>query len=629
MALNRVVVQASRFTRESMSPWVIMGDNPFKCPDKKTTMQNTPGDTVRPWITQYASVGIEAELKLPAHASLPAFADDACKRWSKESRAKAAFTCVVPNGMNGSLGFDQVRTLSDAFAAYLRHHLGLQAGDRVAVQLPNGLAYPVVALGILKAGCVLVNTNPLYTVHEMVHQFNDAGAKALVLVDMFADKLPEVLAQTPVQHVVLAGVPEFFPAIPQAIIRGVQKIWSRVLPPVTVPHARLQTALTQGRQALQQAGHSDTRHLWGETGHHNLALLQYTGGTTGVSKGAMLSHGNLLHNVEQMLAMGSTHMKPGEECVLTALPLYHIFAFTANLLGFLAIGAHNILIPSPRPVQNLQRAVENYPITWMTGVNTLYNGLLNEEWFVAYPPKRLKASIAGGTALHSAVAQRWRDVTQTPIAEGYGLTESSPVVSFNPLQGAPRTGSIGIPTPGTDIRLVTDQGTDAAPGEPGEIWVHGPQVMQGYWNRPEESAEVLHDGWLATGDVAVIDADGYLKIVDRKKDLIIVSGFNVYPNEVEDVIAQMDAVLEVAVIGVPDDKTGEAVRAYVVHNPEHSGPLEPEAVVSHCRQSLAAYKVPKSVVIREELPKSAIGKVLRKNLKAEVKAALQTGAQAH
>jgi len=293
------------------------------------------------------------------------------------------------------------------------------------------------------------------------------------------------------------------------------------------------------------------------------------------------------------------------------------------LLEFLAIDAQNILIPSPRPVQNLQRAVENYPITWMTGVNTLYNGLLNEEWFVAYPPRKLKASIAGGTSLHGAVAKRWREVTQTPIAEGYGLTETSPVVSFNPLHGEPRLGSIGIPAPGTDIRLVGEDGQDVSAGQAGEIYVRGPQVMQGYWHQPAETAAVLHDGWLATGDVAEMDEKGFMHIVDRKKDMILVSGFNVYPNEIEDVIAQMDAVLEVAVVGTPDDKTGEAVRAYVVHNPEHEGALQPEAVIAHCRKFLAAYKVPKSIVIREELPKTAVGKVLRKDLKAEVKAEWQ------
>jgi long-chain acyl-CoA synthetase len=456
----------------------------------------------------------------------------------------------------------------------------------------------------------------LYTVHEMVHQFNNCQAKALVVVDMFADKLPEVLAQTGVQHIVLAGVPEFFPVIPRGIIRGVQKVWSKVLPTVTVPHIRLQAALALGRASLAQ---QPAKNYWQDLQPQDLALLQYTGGTTGVSKGAMISHGNLLSNVQQMLAMGATHMSLGKECVLTALPLYHIFAFTANLLGFLSIGAHNILVPSPRPVQNLQRAVENYPLTWMTGVNTLFNGLLNEEWFLAYPPQHLKASIAGGTALHSAVAQRWREVTGTPIAEGYGLTETSPVVSFNPLSGEPRLGSIGIPAPGTDVRLVSENGQDVPTGEPGEIWVRGPQVMQGYWQNEAETAQVMQNAWFATGDIGVMDTEGFFRIVDRKKDMVLVSGFNVYPNEVEDVIAQMDAVLEVAVVGTPDDRTGEAVRAYVVPNPDHAGQLRTEDVLAHCKQHLAAYKRPSSVVLRDELPKSPIGKVLRKDLKAEVK----------
>ena len=568
----------------------------------------------------YAQVGIVPDLPAPTHRNLAHMVHEHCTRWATESSAKAAFTCVVPNGMNGSLSFAQVDALSDAFAGYLRGTLGLARGDRVAVQLPNSLSYPVVAFGVLKAGCVLVNTNPLYTTTEMVHQFNNCQAKVLVMVDMFADKLPQVLAETGVKHVVLAGVPEFFPAVPRAIIRGVQKVWNKVLPPVTVPHVRLQAALAQGRATLAQRPASA---YWQDIEPHELALLQYTGGTTGVSKGAMISHANLLNNVQQMLAMGATHMAPGKECVLTALPLYHVFAFTANLLGFLAIGAHNILVPSPRPVQNLQRAVENYPLTWMTGVNTLFNGLLNEEWFLAYPPKHLKASIAGGTALHSAVANRWREVTRTPIAEGYGLTETSPVVSFNPLSGEPRVGSIGIPAPGTDVRLVDEAGQDVAHGQPGEIWVRGPQVMQGYWQNEAETALVMHDGWFATGDVAVMDESGFLRIVDRKKDMVLVSGFNVYPNEVEDVIAQMPAVLEVAVVGTPDARTGEAVRAYVVPNPDHAGELRAEDVMAHCKQYLAAYKRPTSVLLRDELPKSPIGKVLRKDLKTEVKREFQ------
>ena len=570
----------------------------------------------QPWRAAYAAAGIVAELPAPAFSSLGAMIQASCQRFGPQ----IAYTCVVPNGMNGSLTYSQVAEASDAFAAYLRLVLKLEPGARVAVQMPNSLGYPVAAFGILKAGCVLVNTNPLYTEHEMRHQFTDAGIAALVVIDMFADKLPAMVRETSLKHIVVVSVSEFFPAIPNAVVRAVQKIWSRVLPPIEVPHVRLAAALTQGRQALGGAGAGEPGRFWQDIKPGDTAALQYTGGTTGVPKGAVLSHGNLLANVQQMLAMGATHMVPGKECVLTALPLYHIFAFTANLLGFLSIGARNILIPSPRPVQNLQRAVENYPVTWITGVNTLFNAMLNEEWFLAYPPKHLKASIAGGTALHSAVAKRWAEVTKTPIAEGYGLTETSPVVSFNPLTDNAQLGSIGIPAPGTDIRLTDDAGADVASGQPGEIWVRGPQVMQGYWNKPDETAAIMRDGWLATGDVAVMDEAGFMRIVDRKKDLILVSGFNVYPNEVEDVIAQMDAVLEVAVVGIPDGQSGEAVRAYVVPNPEHAKPLEAADVIAHCRTHLTGYKLPKSVVLREELPKTPVGKVLRKDLKAEVKA---------
>ncbi len=582
---------------------------------------HSPSPADRPWLASYREAGIVTELPPLLHASLAAMVHERCQYFAAQNPKRPAFTCVAPNGMNGSLSFAEVDALSDAFAAYLRQVLGLQAGDRVAVQLPNSLSYPVVAFGVFKAACVLVNTNPLYTEAEMVHQFNDANVRALVLVDMFAHKLPGVLQKTGLKHVVLAGVPEFFPVIPRAIIRLVQKVWYKTLPPVTVPHLRLRDALAQGQATLAK---TPARTYWQDLTPDQLALLQYTGGTTGVSKGTMLSHSNLLRNVQQIRAMGASHIEDGRECVLTALPLYHIFAFTTNLLGFIASGARNILIPNPRPVQNLQRAVENYPLTWITGVNTLFNGLLNEEWFVAYPPRKLKASIAGGAALHAAVGKRWREVTGTPIAEGYGLTETAPVVSFNPLQGKQREG-IGIPAPGTELRLVDDNGRDVADGGPGEIWIRGPQVMLGYWNSPAETALMLHDGWLASGDVAVMDADGFLRIVDRKKDVILVSGFNVYPNEIEDVIAQLDSVQEAAVIGVPDEHSGEVVRAYVVPHPAHADNFDVQAVLAHCKTMLTGYKVPKSVLIRTELPKSPIGKVLRKNLKAEVRAAVQAG----
>jgi long-chain acyl-CoA synthetase len=464
----------------------------------------------------------------------------------------------------------------------------------------------------------LVNTNPLYTTSEMIHQFKDSGAKLLVIVDMFANKLTEVVPQTNIQHVVLAGVSEMFPAVPNMIVRGVQKIWSKTLPPVpqlSVPVTRLKAALAAGAGKLS----TDKIKSWRQgIGHSDLAVLQYTGGTTGLSKGAMLTHANLLANTDQVLAMGKSHMG-ADECVLTALPLYHIFAFTANLLAFTDLGGRNILIPNPRPVQNLQRAIENYPITWITGVNTLFNGLMNEEWFTAFPPKQLKAAIAGGAALHRAVAERWEAVTSTRIAEGYGLTECAPVVTFNPLNGAAKAESIGIPVPGTDVRLVDDMGQAVAAGEPGELIVRGPQTMPSYWQRPEDTAAVLKENWLFTGDVAVMDSSGYFKIVDRKKDLVLVSGFNVYPNEIEDVLATMEAVMEAAVVGIPDTKTGETLRAYVVKNPGYNGELTAEAVLAHCRLQLTDYKIPKSIVFRDELPKSPIGKILRKNLKAEIK----------
>ncbi len=577
------------------------------------TTAASPYDS-KPWAAAYGTA-IEPNLPAPRFQNLAHMVHSACERFAKQT----AFTAVVPNGMNGSLNYAQVGEFSDAFAVYLREVCGLQAGDRVAVQLPNGLAYPVVAFGIFKAGCVLVNTNPLYTPGEMTHQFKDSGARVLVIVDMFADKLAEVIPQTGIERVVLAGVSEMFPAVPNFIVRGVQKVWSKVLPPIpTLPQKieRLSAALAAGQQRNAPA---KVVAWWQAVAPTEVVALQYTGGTTGVSKGAILSHANMLANVDQVLAMGKSHMGP-DECVLTALPLYHIFAFTANLLCFMHIGGRNILIPSPRPVQNLQRALENYRVTWITGVNTLFNGLMNEEWFTAFPPKHLKAAIAGGTALHHAVAERWQKITGTPIAEGFGLTECSPVVSFNPLSSIAKPDSIGIPVPGTDVRLVDDEGHIVPQGMPGELIVRGPQTMLGYWRRPEETSMVIKDGWLYTGDVAVMDAQGFFKIVDRKKDLVLVSGFNVYPNEIEDALAKLDAVLEAAVVGIPDSNSGEAVRAYVVKNPDYHGELSQEAVLAHCKTLLTDYKIPKSIVFRDELPKSPVGKILRKDLKAEVKA---------
>lgn len=563
--------------------------------------------TQHPWLNHYPS-DVPHQLAEVPFAHLPAMIKSATDKYSKTT----AFTQVMPNGMNGSLSFEKVDKLSDDFAAYLREVVGLSQGDRVAVQMPNCLSYPIVAFAVMKAGLVLVNTNPLYTATEMTHQFSDSGATALVVIDMFADRLPEVLPKTKIKTVVTLGISEFFPGQVSGIIRATQKYWSRTLPKITIEHTKFKDALVLGRKSA--SSEKAAGYLSG-VDSETIAALQYTGGTTGVSKGAMLTHGNLVTNTLQMISMCGSYMRPGVEIVLTALPLYHIFAFTVNLLGFFHIGARNILVPSPRPPSNLKRAFENYKVTWLSGVNTLFNALLNERWFADSPPKHLRASAAGGMALFESVATRWRDVTGTPIVEGYGLTESSPVLTFNPLGGLQKDGTIGIPVPSTEIRCVDDEGNDTAVGVPGELIARGPQIMKGYWQRDDETALTLEGGWLRTGDIAQMDSDGYFTIVDRKKDMILVSGFNVYPNEVEEQIGAIKGVLEVGVIGVPDESSGEKVRAFVVTT---LPALSAESIIAHCREHLSAYKVPQKIVFVDELPKSPIGKILRRELRATV-----------
>lgn len=561
----------------------------------------------RPWLGQYGD-HIEEMLDTPSYNSLPAAVVEAAKEFAE----KTAFTTVMPNGMYGSLTYKEVDAMSDSFAYYLREVLDLDAGDRVALQMPNCLSYPVTMLGILKAGCVVVNTNPLYTTEEMEHQFNDSGAKAVVIVDLFADKLEEIIESTSIEHVVGVRVPEFFPPIVKQITYGVMKYWNRAIPKHGLDITRLPAALEKGRKAR---GGESAEKYWRDLGHDDLALLQYTGGTTGVAKGAMLAHGNLLWNLAQIKAMTGSHIVRGEEVVLTALPLYHIFACSVNFLTMYLVGARNILVPSPRPIQRVQRAMENYDISWLTGVNTLYNALLNEEWFVAYPPRHIKAAAGGGAAMHHAVVEAWEEMVGAPLTEGYGLTEASPTVCFQPLHGERIRNTIGIPVPMTDIKLVDDDGKRVEEGERGELCVRGPQVMQGYWQRPDETAETIKDGWLFTGDVAVMDENGTFKIVDRKKDMILVSGFNVYPNEIEDVLSRHAKVHEAAVIGVPSEKSGEEAQAYIVKRDES---LTEQEIRDHCREHLTGYKRPKKIVFRDDLPKTAIGKILRRELRDEV-----------
>jgi long-chain acyl-CoA synthetase len=541
------------------------------------------------------------------HPHLPALVRESAAAFA----AQEAFTLALPNGSQGGISFAEVDALSDAFAVYLREVAGFAAGDRLSIQMPNCLAYPVVVFGALKAGLVMVNTNPLYTPPEMAHQFTDSGSVGLVTIDLFADKVAQVLPKTAIRTVVVVSLGDLLPALKRWVIWGVQKYVKKMIPPIGFAHVTFDRALADGRARIA-AGADPLIYAHALT-HDTIAALQYTGGTTGVAKGAVLTHGNLLANIEQCLQAWRPWLRVGQEVILTALPLYHIFAFTANLMLFFVTGGRDILVPSPRPLANLKHVMLREPITWFTGVNTLFAGLMHEDWFLARASHTFRGSVAGGMALVPAVGERWEQVTQTPIYQGYGLTETSPVVTLIPFHRVKRA-SIGVPLPGTDVRIVDEEGRDVATGEAGELLVRGPQVMPGYWQRPDETARTLRDGWLYTGDIAQMDDEGYVFIVDRKKDMILVSGFNVYPNEVEAVIAAHPGVQDCAVVGVPDEDTGEWVVAYVIRKDRG---LTPEAIRDHCRASLTAYKVPKLVIFRDELPKSPVGKVLRKDLRTE------------
>ncbi len=556
-----------------------------------------------PWLAFYPP-GVPATIETPPYRLLGDVAPDLAAR----RPTARAFTTIMPNGMAASLSFADVDRDSDEFAAFLRENLRLQTGDRVAVQIPNGLPYPVAAFGIFKAGCVLVNVNPLYTAHEMAHLYQDAEPAAIVAIDMFADKLANALQQAPIPHIILTEAASLFPIVSRYLIGFVQKYVRKEVPAPRFRHTAFAKALALGAASIR-AGASVKDFTRGVE-PSAIACLQYTGGTTGVSKGAMLTHRNLIMNVAQFLALHHEDMRESDH-VLTVLPLYHIFAFTANMLGFFVVGAHNVLIPNPRPLTNLRKAFEKEPITFITGVNTLFNGLLNSPWFARNPPRSLRISVAGGMALQAAVAERWQKITGTPVIEGYGLSEASPVLTCNPASRA-KLGSVGLPLPSTKIRCVDDHGDVVAIGEPGELIARGPQVMPGYWKQPGETKIVLRDGWLYTGDIAKMDAEGYFSIVDRHKDMIDVSGFKVFPNEVEAVLASLAGVKECAVIGVPDNATGEAVKAFIVRG---DPALDASTVRDFCRCEVAGYKVPKFVEFREDLPKSNVGKILRKDLR--------------
>ncbi|MGI5865214.1 MAG: 1-acylglycerol-3-phosphate O-acyltransferase [Myxococcales bacterium] len=565
----------------------------------------------RPWHAHYPP-GVAADAEMLPFASIGEMARSAAARWGD----RTACTMVLPNGWEASLTWREVDRLSEHFAGFLRSR-GVGKGDRVALVLPNCLAYPVCSLGVLKAGAVLVNTNPLYTERELEAQLVDSGARLVVVLGNLRDKVERVLPRTSVETLVVTAVGDFFPTAMRLAIAAKLRL-ARAVPKARAPGVPLARALRLGAAHLSDGPEP-------AVGRDDVALLQYTGGTTGVSKGAMLTHGNLLANAAQIAQITRGSLEFGRETVLTVLPLYHVFAFTINHLYAFYTGHHSILVPNPRPLRNLRAALRRHEVTWATAVNTLLKGLLAEPWFVSRPPRGLKAVYAGGMEVQPAVFERWERETGSLVIEGFGLTEASPLVTFNPStrdgKGMRRTlakvNGVGLPLPGTDLRLMDERGEPVAPGERGEILVKGPQVMLGYWKRPDETSTVLADGWLRTGDVGALDEDGYLRITDRKKDMIVVSGFKVFPNEVEACIAAHPLVAEVAVLGVPDERTGEAVRAFVV--PKSAG-LTAEDVLVHCRRLLTHYKIPRAVSFVAEVPKSAVGKVLRRELRSQLEA---------
>ena len=509
--------------------------------------------------------------------------------------------------MGKVLTFRKLEERSRAFAAYLQNELRLEKGDRIALMMPNLLQYPIALFGALRAGLVVVNVNPLYTPRELAHQLNDSGAKAIVIISNFAATLEKVVFETGIQHVILTRMGDQLSFGKRTLVNFVVKYIKKLVPKYKLPHAvSFREALSIGKQR---------QYVKPQLQSSDLAFLQYTGGTTGVAKGAMLSHANIVANIAQAKWVGEPLLRGVKDGVaVIPLPLYHIFALTLNCLLFIELGITSLLITNPRDIPSFIKELKRYRCVAITGVNTLFNALLNNEHFKEVDFSSLRLSVGGGASIQSAVAKRWFDTTGSHIIEGYGMTECSPIIAAARNDATEHNGSIGVPVPNTDIRIVDEQGNDVPLGERGELWVKGPQVMQGYWNRPEDSAEVLTDGWMATGDIVVMGEDLNLRIVDRKKDMIIVSGFNVYPNEIEDVIAHNPKVGEVVAIGVPHPVSGETVKIFVTKKDES---LTREELRNYCRQYLTGYKIPKDIEFRDELPKTNVGKILRRVLRDE------------
>ncbi len=547
------------------------------------------------WLKSYPP-GIPAEIDVNEFRSLGDLFEQGVRKFSE----RTAYT-----NMGRSISYAELDRLTAQFAGYLQGELGLKKGARVALMMPNLLQYPVAMFGALRAGCTVVNVNPLYTARELEHQLRDSGAETIVIVENFAHTLERVLPELRVSNVVVTSLGEMLGFPKSLIVNLVVRHVKKMVPAWSLP------GCVRFSEALEKGGRHALRPV--DVGHEDIAYLQYTGGTTGVAKGAVLTHGNIIANLQQAHAWIGPFLSEGNEIIITALPLYHIFSLTANCLTFFKIGATNVLITNPRDIPGFVKEMSKHRFTVITGVNTLFNALLNHPEFEKLDFSGLRFALGGGMAVQQAVAEKWGKVTGQPLIEAYGLTETSPAVTINPLDLPEFNHSIGLPISSTEVSIRDDSGKEVAFGQPGELCVRGPQVMREYWNRPEETERVFtEDRFLRTGDIATIDDAGFVRIVDRKKDMILVSGFNVFPNEVEDVVASHPGVLEVAAVGVPDERSGEAVKLFVVRKDPG---LTDEAVIAHCKENLTAYKVPHLIEFRDELPKTNVGKILRRMLR--------------
>jgi len=547
------------------------------------------------WLEKSYPPGVPHEIDPDKYASIV----DMFNKYVNVYADRAAFI-----NMGVEISYRELEQQATAFAAYLQQELGLKKGDKFAIMVPNTLQYPIALFGALKAGLTVVNVNPLYTARELEHQLKDSGTKAMLIIENFAHTLQEVIDNTPVEKVILTSLGDRLGTVKGALVNFMVKRVKKMVPAFSLNNTiRFNKVISAGTGL-----NFEPVTLSGD----DLAFLQYTGGTTGVSKGAMLTHRNMVSNLEQAKACIRNLVSEGEELVVTALPLYHIFALTANCLTFMTLGGTNLLITNPRDMAGFVKELGQYKFTAITGVNTLFNGLLNTEGFSDLDFSSLKLSLGGGMAVQRPVAEKWQQVTKARLLEGYGLTECSPMVTISPYNIDGYDGTIGLPAPSTDVKIIKEDGTEAAIDEPGEMCVKGPQVMKGYYNRQEATDEIMQDGWLATGDIACMDDRGFFRIVDRKKDMIIVSGFNVFPNEVEEVAVMHENIIEAAAIGIPHEVSGEVIKLFVVRGDESVVELD---VIEHCRAHLTNYKVPKIIEFKDELPKSNVGKILRKDLR--------------